>query len=179
MRAHFCLHNIYPSCQRLFDEILDLENAGMPQFLSEAKRFEIDDSIEYIRSIFFQIENCMKEEANHTEKLSKTTRDKIIPVTDTATAETFGQSFNRLLTPGSEFFIADTKHMLSSFVGLVPLLAFGVDDLAKMKRLLQGLQMNPKRLGRAAQSLPRTTGKGELHRKWTEWFQARFEFMAR
>jgi hypothetical protein len=185
MRSHFCLAGVYPSCERLFTELLDLDNADMSHFMEEARRFETDDSIGYIRAIFVQIETCMEKEATHTKNLSALARVKIFPVTDTPVTDTlaaidnFGKSFDRLLTPGSEFFIADTKHMLSSFVGLVPLLAFGIDDTSKMKRLLHGLEMDSKRLGRAAESLPKTAGKVEFNRQWTEWFQVRYEFMAR
>lgn len=178
MRVHFCLSEIYPSCHRLFVQLLKIENASMAHFLHEARRFVQGATVREIRATLVELEKCLEKEETYTHFLTGVARYKILPVTDTATAENFGQRFNRLSKPASELFIPDTGPLLKSFVGLIPLVAFGVDDTSKMKRLIYDLGMGTKRLSRAVRSFPKTSGKVEFNRQWTDWFQSRYEFIA-
>ncbi|KAK3690295.1 hypothetical protein B0T22DRAFT_441704 [Podospora appendiculata] len=148
-----------------------------------SNEFDLDDHLGYIRAILLEIDNCMQKDETYTHPLTApVARGMLLPVitdSDTATADTFGQKFDSLLTPGSELFIADSKPLLDSFIGLVPLLAFGIDDTSRMKRLIHGLGMDARCLSQAHASVPKTSGTVEFDRHLTEWFQSRYEFIAR
>ncbi|KAK3323250.1 hypothetical protein B0T19DRAFT_462713 [Cercophora scortea] len=174
------LSKVYPSCVRLFAEVLEIKDASMLDIMWEATRFELDDHLGHIRAIFLEIDTCMQTDATYTHKLDTLAQANTLPVIkDTATADNLGHKFDSLLKPGSELFIADTKPLLDSFIGLVPLLAFGTDDIPRMKRLIHGLGMNARYLSRAHTSVPKTSGPVEFDGHLTGWFQLRYEFIAR
>jgi hypothetical protein len=148
-------------------ELLKIPNASMVHFLKETTRFSTKDNIKFMAAILVEIERCLEKDETYMYHLKTVARNKILPVTDAAT-ESFGITFERLLAPRSKLFIADTVPLRNNFVGLVPLLAFGIDDSSKMKQFINQLGIDNKRLSRAAKSIPRTAGKVDHDRNLTD-----------
>src|SRR5271168_3806469 len=113
MRAHFCLSRVYPSCQRLFVDLLGVSNASMHELMIETMTFESDDDLTHMRRVFFEIERCIEKDATYTHRLESMAGGKVWPVTLKATIDDFGQNFDGLLTSQSELFIADTIPLLN------------------------------------------------------------------
>ena len=180
LRAHYCLSKHYPSCQRLFVDILGVLDASIGELVSEAMQFSAHDDISYMRRVLLHIEECLEEDDTQTKRLDTLGRSQIWPVTCTEdNLDRFGEMFETLVTSQSQVFIADRVPLLQSFHGLVPLVAYSIDDTARMGRLIYGLNMDDKRLSRAAESLPRTHGKVWFDQKSTDWFHTRYKFLSR
>lgn len=179
LRGHFCLSRVYPSCKKLFFEILKVGDAAVQDIVRETTLFSTADELSYIRKVFFEIEKCIENDIKDARELGTIQGSAVIPVTRKGNAEGLTETFEMLQTPQSEIFIADTRPLLQSFAGLIPLVALSIDDTAQMKRLIYGLGMEEKRLSRAAESLPRTHGRVQFDQSQTDWFQSRYQFMSR
>ncbi|KAK0721152.1 hypothetical protein B0H67DRAFT_536144 [Lasiosphaeris hirsuta] len=89
-----------------------------------------------------------------------------------------GPGFQSLKALGdaSDWYIADRDHLAASFVGVVPLLAFSVDNLKDMKPLLDALQLERRKLSKMVKSDTVPSGKVSLHVERTEHLRARSQF---
>jgi hypothetical protein len=175
LKVHFSMNDIYPSCKRLFTEVLGVSDASMKELIFEAVLFKKTDDLEYMRDVFLELEKFLEKDETYTVRLQPLNGKEIWPVT-----ETMGPGeFEEVLSTKADWFIADTEPLRESFTGIVPLLAFATDDIGRMERLMDGLEMDNKRLSRATKSVPKTEGRVALHLEHTKAFQSKYEFIAR
>jgi hypothetical protein len=169
------MNDIYPSCKRLFTETLGISDASMRDLIFEAVLFKKTDGLEYMRDVFLELEKFLEKDETYTIRLQSLNGKAIWPVTETSEPGEFGE----VLSTKADWFIADTEPLRESFTGIIPLLAFATDDIGGMERLMNGLEMDGKRLSRATKSVPKTEGRVALHREHTEAFQSKYDFIAR
>jgi hypothetical protein len=177
MIIHFSMNDLYPSCKRLFTEILGVADASLGILVFEAAVFNKSHDLEHMRGILLEIEKFIEKNKPSTLELkSLTGRDKNNwPITNDMEAG----KFNQMMSAEKEWFIADTLSLRQSFSGIIPLLAFEVDEIGRMERLISGLELDRKLLTRCIKSIPRTEGRVELHSEFTQAFESKYEFLAR
>jgi hypothetical protein len=149
------LKNIYPACKRLFCDILGLSNAQASDFVREARALKTLDSLEDIKDLFLEMEKFLQED--ETESSFGLLRSNcIFPIRNIGTAS--GYTDLRRTEYPPNWFIADRVHLEESFRGRIPLLAFSVEDVSRMTRLLKKLGVEGRKLTKAARSIPTTRG---------------------
>ena len=175
LKVHFSMSDIYPSCARLFTDVLKVPDTSMKDLIFEAILFKKTEELDYMRDIYLELEKFLEKDKTYTVRLQSLNGNDIWPVTNNMEPGKFDQ----MLSAEAEWFIADTVPLHDSFLGIVPLLAFSTDEIARMERLVAGLEMDKKRLTRATKSIPKTGGQVALHPEHTSAFQSKFEFIAR
>jgi hypothetical protein len=147
----------------------------MRDLIFEAVMFKMKDPLHYMRDVYVELEKFLEKDKTYTTRLQSLAQKEVWPITDSGDPD----SFDQLMSTSKPWFIADTVPLRMSFTGIVPLLAFSTDDISQMERILNGLEMDKKRLSLATKSIPRTEGKVERHREHTAMFQSKYEFIAR
>ena len=152
-----------------------VEDVSMIDLVFEAQDFKRGDSLEYIKDVYLELENFLEKDKTYTTSLQSLIPNEVWPITESGEPE----SFEQLMSLAKQWYIADTKPLQSSFTGLVPLLAFSTEDIAQMEGLLNGLEMDKKRLSLAVKSIPKTDGKVAMHGEYTSRLQSKYKFIAR
>lgn len=175
LRIHIPLNETYPSCKRLFTDVLHVNDASMKDLIFEAVMFKKNDPLYYMRDIFLELEKFLEKDETYTVRLQSLVQKDCWPITDSGGLETFDE----LMSTDKTWFIADTMPLRMSFHGIIPLLAFSTDDISQLEHLVNYMQLGHRRLTLAAKSVPRTDGKVAHHRAYTALFQSKYEFIAR
>lgn len=176
LRIHFSLKDIYPSCKRLFTDVLGVGDVTMKDLILEIVMFRQSDDLSYMRDVFVELEKFLENDKTYTMNLQSLNGKSVWPVIQMKHA---AGDFDDLRSSKTEWFIADTQPLRDSFVGIVPLLAFSTDDISRMERLFHGLELDSKRLSRAVKSVPRTEGRVAAHIAHTEMFRSKYDFIVR
>jgi hypothetical protein len=177
LRRYVPLKDIYPANKKLFCDILKISNAGAADLVREAKCFQNGDKLQDIKDLFLEMEKILQDDESETA-FRALFWSAIFPVRNVA-AET---GYNQLmrhdpLTP--HWFIADRVHLEESFKGKVPLLAFTVEDVSRMTRLLRKLGVEGRKLTKAAKSIPTTQGNATPDRAYKESLLVKIDFILR
>jgi hypothetical protein len=175
LKIHFSMHDIYPSCKRLFTEALGVSDASMRELLLEIRLFKKTDELRYMCDVFLELEKFLENDELYTIHVNSIKGNAIWPVKESLGEE----EFDHILSTSADWFIADTEPLRQSFEGIVPLLAFATDDIARMERLIGGLAMHTKRLSHVAKSVPRTEGRVAFHLEHTNALKSKYDFIAR
>lgn len=170
------LKNVYPSCQRLFRDFFLIADAGIADLAREAKHLCVGDPLSYIKALFLEIEKYLEKDETTTAVDSLQTHS-IWPVYTSEHEEDWDTLC--CAKSMSSWFVADRTHLLESFRGVVPLLAFQVDDVLKMPLLIRKLGGDKRRLTRAATSIALTVGTTRLHPACQTDLRSRADFIAR
>ncbi|KIW93628.1 uncharacterized protein Z519_06233 [Cladophialophora bantiana CBS 173.52] len=176
LRRFVALKNIYPSCQRLFRDFFLRPDAGIADLVREAKLLNVGDPLSYIKALFLEIEKHLEKD-EMTTAIDSLQTHYIWPVYNTSNEgqwDMLGCAKNL-----DAWFIADRTHLLESFCGIVPLLAFQVEDVLKIPLLIRKLGGDKRRLTRAVTSIAETVGsfRPDLNRQAD--LRSRAEFIAR
>lgn len=134
MRLHVCLKDVYPANLRLFRYVLQIPDASIKHLLLEAVRFRKRDGLSYIIDIFLEIEKFLKKDITDSMSLQSAREGRIWPVSQDILSPDFDDLMSANVS--SEWFIADRVALRESFNGIVPLLAFQVNDIGRMERVL-------------------------------------------
>ena len=155
LRTVYSLKELYPQNQKLFCDVLGVQDAKLGSLIQEARRLSLLDDLPYIANLFTEIEKFIKDEI-FDENLSGLRTGRIFPVRNSSSRN----GFDQLLTADSpnEWFIADCSHFQRSFNGKIPLLAFDVRDIGRMKRLLRKAGVENRRLSAVANGTAKTIG---------------------
>ncbi|KIX05483.1 uncharacterized protein Z518_06355 [Rhinocladiella mackenziei CBS 650.93] len=176
LRQFVALENVYPSCQRLFRDFFQISNAGIRDLVREAILLRTGQPLSYIRDLLLEIEKRLETDEPTTALDVIQTRG-LWPVKSMANDgewDTLGCAKNS--TP---WFIADRTHLFESFRGIVPLLAFEVEDILKMPLLLRKLGGDRRRLTRAATSIAESIGSTRPNLVYQKDLRSRSDFIAR
>jgi len=169
------MNDIYPSCKRLFTEVLGVSDASMTELLLEIRLFKNTDELRYMCDVFLELEKFLEKDEAYTFRIH-TLNGKVIWPVKVRLGE---EEFDYIESTGAVWFIADTEQLRKSFEGLVPLLAFATDDIARMERVMNGLAMHTKRLSRVAKSIPTPVGLVAYHPEHTKALKSKYESIAR
>ncbi|KAL2408478.1 hypothetical protein ABEF93_003919 [Exophiala dermatitidis] len=176
LRLFVPLKNIYPSCQRLFRDFFLVPDATVSDVVREVKFMNLGDPLTYILSLFLQLEKHLEQDEISTAVDSLLTH-AIWPIYTTKDAGDW--DFLGCAKSSTPWFIADRAHLLDSFQGIVPLLAFGVEDVLKMPLLIQKLGAERRKLTRAVISIAENVDVAYPNLTLQEDLRSRAELIAR
>jgi hypothetical protein len=182
LRTFECLKDIYPGAKRLFCTVLGVKDASLDDVVKEAKQFQPAHHLPYILSIFQEMEKALEQEASESSELVESSIASLkacnaFPVKSVASAS--GDHELKNSNKATEWFIADRVPLRESFDGLIPLLCFSSDDIAQLQRVVKALGLQPRKLSKAAKSVPKTVGDVRSNPKLTQLFRARADFIIR
>jgi hypothetical protein len=123
---------------------LGIQNASIEHFIREAKNIKSGDQLEYIGNVFLELESWLDKAAT-SEKVHSLRMMQIWPIRSKGSSSSYdylGVGEQRAVN----WYIADRAHLATAFESKVSLLAFSVDDVARMEKLLQALAKTPSRL---------------------------------
>jgi hypothetical protein len=80
-------------------------------------------------------------------------------------------------THDQTWFIADHANYIASFSGVIPLLAFSVQDLLAMEALFQALRMDAKKISKKVTSQTQVAGRTRSDFRYTDIFQSKSPFI--
>jgi hypothetical protein len=155
LRCFFAVKDIYPQANRLFTSVLKVKDIDLICMKAEAGVFNINLDLSFIAEFLQEMEKLIKDNTPGYE-ISDTHQIKMFPVRESHRVS--GYQHLRNTTYPTDWFIADTTHLETSFQGRVNLLALKVPEVVKLKRLLKAAKAEPKRLSYAAKGTARTVG---------------------
>jgi hypothetical protein len=168
LRTVHALKELYPQNQKLFCDVLGVQDAKLGSLIQETRRLSLSDDLPYITNLFTEIEKFIKDETLDENLLGLRT-GRIFPIRNSSSRKEFDQ----LLTADSpnEWFIADCTHFQRSFKGKIPLLTFDVRDIGRMKRLLRKAGVENRRLSAVANGTAQTIGNATVLENETRIFK--------
>jgi hypothetical protein len=173
--------DIYPSNKRLFCEILGVRDATLQDFIHETKYFQAGDSLAHITALFHTLGKLLEEDdtASNRARFTNLRTVSMFPVSKNWKQEMHQVSALETSSAGSEWFIADTTPLRTTFAGIVPLLDIKVDDLGAMDQILEIMGLKNRFLSKCASSIPTTEGAVELNEALTKTFKSRDDYIIR
>jgi len=149
------LKELYPQNFRLFSAILGVEDANIATLVQEARAINMTSGLGYILDLFLEIAKILKDNTS-VNMPGEARRLPIFPIRNVGSTT----EYNSLCSAESvdEWFIADCSHFHRSFAGKIPLLAFDVADIGRIKRLLQKTGADNRRLSIVSNGSAQTNG---------------------
>ncbi|KAF4633887.1 hypothetical protein G7Y89_g4233 [Cudoniella acicularis] len=165
--------------RKLFIGFLEIKDANLQTLVSEAKEITARSSLPVIIAIFKEIDKHLQDNssAKNAAVINPLLSSEIFPV-DEGDGET---GFDDLCSgaASSEWYIADRPHFQKIFRGAVSLLAFTVEDVLQMARLITALGFEKRLLSKVASSALKTKGEVQPDRKYTDTFRAKSMLIVR
>lgn len=158
------MNEIYPENRRLFCDILGIRDANLDHLVSEAARFSRADGLPYFIELLQEVEKFIQDDTPESS-LRPLRQSYIFPVRHASASSGF--NFLSRVDSLSEWFITDCTHLEKSFRGKVPMLAFSVGDIGRIKRLLQMIGAEHRKLSHAAQGNAETVGNSSHWQDYT------------
>lgn len=145
-------------------------------FVHEAKALGNGDGLSRIKQLFLLMDSSIEQHENET--CFDTLREaNVFPVWRLETE----LGYDRLAASRSpkDWFIADRAHLESSFRGRVDLLAFTPDEISKIPLVLKRLATAPRKLSKAAKSIPELDGSVVRNERLQHSWREKVEFIMR
>lgn len=179
LRKTIWLSNHYPQLRAFFLGTLQLKDAYTKTLTEEVYQITAADDLKYISQLFLALalQLAKETEALDDEVVKSFCQRSIFPV-KTATSQSTFDSL-RAAQDSDIWFIADRRHLRQSFEGLLPLLAFTVEDIAEMGDLVKGLGLSHRLLSEAATETPTPEGRLEFDAIYTNSLRRKARFIAR
>jgi hypothetical protein len=173
------LGRIYPSCEKLFCKILGIRDTQIAPLLAQANTIGPSSQLQDIVQLFIRIDQTLT--ALNSPEAYKSVQSlyssSIFPILINESES----SFDHLSTgdkPGG-FWVADRRDLLDSFRGIVPLLAFKVEEVGQMSRLLKVLGLETRKLSSAAKVMSIARGRVLYNGAYSSLLRARAKFIIR
>jgi hypothetical protein len=173
--------DIYPSNRHLFCEILGVKDATLQYFIHEAQYFKPGDSLAHVTALFHTLEKLLEEDdsARNRMKFQGLRAVSMFPVSKNWKQEMHQVSALETSAACSEWFIADTTPLHTTFAGIVPLLDVKVDDLGAMDQILGEMGLKGRFLSKVASNVPEIQGTVEFNEALTKTFKSRVDYIIR
>jgi hypothetical protein len=189
-RVNRSLANVYPGCQHLFHDIIELRTAGLNHFVEEVSSFpRAQDDAAYPNPLDYmsRVLGAMDHYIHHYvwaelpyNVINEYYRDlrviKMWPIFDDQEDGTYGFMTG---SESDEWFIADRWDLQEIFAGLVPFLAFDPDKKMYMKNVFANLSLTNRYISTAAKVTMSFEGKRRLSPQYTERLQSKSSFLLR
>jgi len=101
----------------------------------------------------------------------------IFPVTHGPGTRRYGKFDELMEAKNSSWYIADQSNLRDSFLGVLPLLALPVEDLASIRELLKVLRLDDRVLSKLAEKGVQARGRVSNHQPYTALLQERAPFI--
>lgn len=175
------LKRYYPRLGGFLSIALQVGNESLATVLAELRQITPSDGLEYVSQLFKAVNGNMKRVHGTCSSVDfdAMAKSHIFPIT-AAAAESSG-SFDRLLS-GEQYhvwFIADRHYLHRSFEGVIPLLAFSVEDVGRMGPALSMLGVENRLLSKQVKEETWATGSGRLDTSYTRNLRRRARFLSR
>lgn len=156
LRSVHALKKLYPQSQRLFCDILGVQDARLENLIREARLLsQLETDLSYITKLFLEIEKLIKDDTS--ESITRALRtSRIFPTRNAGSRAEFDQLLRGDST--SEWFIADCTHFRHAFQGMIPFLAISVGNISRLKKVLRKAGVENRRLSAAAKGSAQTVG---------------------
>ncbi|KAH8710041.1 hypothetical protein GQ44DRAFT_814110 [Phaeosphaeriaceae sp. PMI808] len=151
---------IYPDHGILFKNFLKVKDAGLDVLIAEAGAFKPSTPLIFITDVFKELSNFSSDiTSSASSSILHTIHNlQIFPLDEGGeSVNGFGQVSSA--TSESEWYIADRPHLKKCFHGQVALLAFTVEDLIMMEKLILALNLQNRLLSKIAIKTPKLDGK--------------------
>jgi hypothetical protein len=153
-----CLKIHYPTSQRLFCGILGVKDMDIDTLVVEVRLIQTSTQLQHISKLFVEMSKrlCDVSPTEVSSSVRNLRSYRIFPIRIKGDE----QGFNDLGSGKSSenWFIADRHHLRDSFYGVVPLLAFNIDEIKEMEHLIQALGFEARKLSHVAKSKPEPKG---------------------
>jgi hypothetical protein len=181
---HICktprLIDFYPTLEEFFKETIHVRNADAVTLVEEMQQIQASDSIEYISELFVALSYHIRidPDISKSQEIAHLCTLDIFPV---HISNSEGEHVSLVTSDLQEvWFIADRPHLRQSFSGNIPLLAFGVDTLARIESLLDAVYpLRCRLLSKVASGIPTTQGPIKFLEGYTKSLQAKVRFISR
>ena len=173
------LRTQYEELRDFFCTVLLAENESLATVEKELRQVEASDPLDSILDLFKAISNYMGKAHGHIHSSIDTSlKDhRIFPITSTVLNWTYESLKSGI---GNEiWFIADRHHLRESFDGVVPLLAFGVNEVGQLLPALRLMGLENRLLSRRVEDVTGIPGSSHLHRRYTAYLRRRVKFIVR
>lgn len=160
LRQHHRLSSIYPDYGILFKGHLEVKDAGLEVLIEEARAIKPSTPLILISDVFKELSKFVPDtmSAVSTLMLRDILTLQIFPL-DEGGRSVAGFDQLSSATSESEWYVADRPHLQKCFHGQVSLLAFAVEDVAMMERLILALNLQNRLLSKIAIKTPRIDGE--------------------
>ncbi|KIW83437.1 hypothetical protein Z517_02682 [Fonsecaea pedrosoi CBS 271.37] len=182
LKKSVILERLYPSCQRLFREFLEVRDADLQTVVTEALKITPSDDLSYIVDLFICLDKYTKRSGSHLTPENMTTfcTTDLFPIEPSGDGKEVSRAYYLCsCQSNSDWYIADRRHLRHGFRGKIPLLAFDNNQLAKMKWMFQLPGMKDRLLSEVAISKPLPGIQATLNHEFTTLLRARAKYIAR
>jgi hypothetical protein len=176
----------YPTCESLFRCLLIAGDAEIAPLIAKMTFINKSTKLREILRRFVDLNGALKGASEQkVQQLRKPLQDKpIFPILENRAGD-HQSEFDDLSSLGplehvadvTTWFIADRVYLRESFRGVVPLLAFPVEELDSMENLFQFWNLDSRRLSRLVETKSGPYGMVSLHADYTAFLRDRAGFI--
>jgi|SRR5690242_18544321 len=170
------LTRIYASCSYLFRCLYSPSGDPIGGLVHAMTMISSFSQLEDIAHLFREVSKLLKDvNSNKVLLLLKPVQDRaIIPVLDGSKKT----GYDRLLSvQDNTWFIADNANLLASFTGVVPLLAFPIQDLPAIEDFLRALRVDGRKISLKSTSQTRVVGQARSDYQHADDFRRKVPFL--
>ncbi|KAK0612007.1 hypothetical protein B0T14DRAFT_339770, partial [Immersiella caudata] len=167
----------YEELRDFFCNVLRVEDETLTTVETELRQVEASDRLESILDLFKAISSYAEQSKGllHSTVDTSLKDHEIFPITSPSLSCTFESLRSGL---GNEiWFIADRHHLRESFEGVVSLLAFGVNDVARIAPGLRAMGLENRLLSKQVENVTKVKGSSGLHPRYTADLRRRARFI--
>lgn len=171
------LSDHYPELKAFFLDTLCVRDGYKMALIEEIYQITAADSIEYISQLFrtLALQLAKGTEGLGDQVIKSFCQRSIFPIRTTTSQSALSL---QTVQGNNIWFIADRQHLRQSFEGRFPLLAFTVEDIAKMGGLIRVLELDSRLLSKVATGTFRAEGRLKLDAEYTNLMRQKSSFIA-
>jgi hypothetical protein len=170
------LTSIYANCSYLFRCLLSPSGDPIGGLVHTMTMISSSSELEDIARIFREVSKLLKNvSSSKISLLLKPLQSKaIFPVVHGSG----NPGYDTLLSMHDKtWFIADHANLIASFTGVIPLLAFSIQDLLAIEDLLGALRMEGRKISKKVTGQTRVVGRTKSDFRYTDKFQLKSPFI--
>jgi hypothetical protein len=185
LQCYVCLESIYSSKRTLFCDMLGIPDAHIKHLIYEAEHFQESDDLQYRAQVFQALDSVIRSQDTEEggelrwKEVESLRLLKIFPIRRPETSAENSYDYVTGDQTDQAWFIADRVHLETNFRGVIPLLAFDVEKILSMDRLLQVLGFDDRKLSKAAKEIAVAEGPVQRHIEYTSLLRVKSVFIIR
>jgi hypothetical protein len=170
------LTSVYANCSYLFRCLFSPSGDPIGGLVHAMTMISSSSKLEDIARLFRDISKLLKDvNSSKISLLLKPLQDKaMFPIVD----ESKNPGYDTLLSVhDNTWFIADHANLIASFTGVVPLLAFSIQDLPAIENLLRALRVDGRKISKKVTGQTRVVGRTRSDFRYTDKFRLKSPFI--
>ncbi|KAL2688953.1 hypothetical protein Neosp_003003 [[Neocosmospora] mangrovei] len=173
------LSKFYPELKNFFRDTVRIQAMDVTMLIREMYEIQGGDSLEDISQLFIALSLHLRIDAKNLElnAVKSLGQQRIFPIEKT---HSDGRFETLQKAEGNDiWFIADRPHLWRSFTGNIPLLAFGLDTIARVEGMLDLLPpLRSRLLSANVKGVPVVQGSVQFNKKYTDILRSKVKFIA-